>query len=137
MALDEIPILTWKSKKKRAKEMADYEKWAFPYGEQQRENLIALLLEVFPGETVPTTMIPFLTCKELFDTAQETREHDDAIDAMINRQISYKKIIRKKDMATYLALVLVDAQVDETLQYPSADEVRKRAAMLEQLRRDE
>jgi len=136
MALGDFPLFSWKSKKAQAKEMSEYEQWAFPHGEKQRENLTALLLEVFPKESVPNTMIPFLTCKELFDTAREKNSQDGAVDAMINIQKTYKRIIKKNDMPIYLALVLADAQIDENANYPTADAIRARAEELERLRRD-
>jgi len=137
MALGENPIFSWKSKSARKKEQAEYEVWAFPYGQKQRENLQELLLTIFPKETVPTTLIPFLTCKELFDMALENRTPDMAVDALINSQKKYKRIIKQKDMPTYVALVLADAEIDENANYPSADEIRARARELEKLRRED
>jgi len=137
MALGENPIFSWKSKAAKKKEQAAYEKWAFPYGQAQQDNLQALLLAVFPKESIPTTLIPFLTCKELFEMALENRTTDMAIDTLINSQKKYKRIIKQKDMPTYIALVLADAAVDETANYPSAEEIHAHAEELEKLRRED
>ena len=133
--LGENPIFTWKNKATQEKEQKEYEQWAFPYGEKQRENLIALLLSVYPKETEVTTLVPFLTCRELYETVLEkTGSSDEVINRLINTLKAYKKVIRKKDMTTYIALVLANAEIDGRCQYPSADEIHAKAAELEKLR---
>ena len=137
MALGEYSFLTWKSKAAQESEQKEYAKWAFPFGEKQREKLQALLLSVFPGESVPGTLIPFLTCKELYENIkQKTGSQEEAVDALINKQKKYKQLIKKKDMATYVALVLADADIDEQCNYPPADEIRARVAAYKRLHPD-
>ena len=137
MALGEYQLLTWKSKATQQKEQEAYEKWAFPFGEKQRENLQALLLSVYPKESIPTTLIPFLTCKELYEGIMQKSSRDEAVDILINKQKKYKRIIKKKDMTTYIALVQADAGIDESCEYPSADEIRERVQQLEKLRQEQ
>lgn len=138
MALGEFQLFTWKSKSTQQKEQEDYEKWAFPHGQKQRDALQKLLLEVYPKESVPTTLIPFLTCKELYEgVLKKAASQDDAIDIMINRQKKYKQIIKKKTMSTFLALVLADADTDDQCHYPSADEIKARALKIDGIRRDD
>jgi len=138
MALGEFHLFTWKSKSTQQKEQEVYEKWAFPYGTKQREALQKLLFEIYPKESVPTTLIPFLTCKELYESILEKAgSRDGAVDTMINKQKKYKQIIKKKAMSTYLALVLADAGIDENCEYPSADEIFAAARELDGRRRDD
>ena len=138
MALGEFQLFTWKSKATQQKEQEAYAVWAFPYGEKQREALEKLLLDVYPKETVPTTLIPFLTCKELYeDILKKAGSSDEAVDIMINKQKKYKQIIKKKSMTTYLALVLADAGIDESCEYPAAEAIIARALELDGLKRDE
>ena len=136
MALGEYQIFAWKSKATQQREQEEYEKWAFPYGEKQRENLQTLLLSVYPKESVPTTLIPFLTCKELYEDLLKKSSRDETVDTLINKQKKYKRIIKKQDMTTYIALVQADAGIDESCEYPSADDIRGRAQQLEILRRE-
>ncbi|MCL2227943.1 MAG: hypothetical protein FWB97_10045 [Oscillospiraceae bacterium] len=138
MALSDISLFQWKRKAEMEREQVEYEKWAFPYGEKQRENLQALLFAVFPKRDVPSTLIPFLTCRELYETALKHtgRASDEIIDMLINKQRKYKSIIKKKDMTTLIALVLADAAVDERAEYPSAEVIHHRAEELEKLRRE-
>ena len=138
MALGEFTLFTWKSRATQQKEQEDYAKWAFPYGERQREKLQALLLSVYPKESIPTTLIPFLTCKELYESIlKKSGSRDETVDVMLNKQKKYKRIIKKKDMATYIALVQADAEIGEECRYPEADEIRARAEKLEKLKRAE
>ena len=138
MSLFESQIFSWKSKATQKTEQEAYDKWAFPYGQKQRDNLQELLFAVYPKETVATTLIPFLTCKELYEKALKSSEsRDGAVDALVNKQKKFKQIIRKKDMPMYIALVLADAGVDEKCQYPTAEEIRQRAQEIERIRRDE
>ena len=137
MALGEYTLFQWKSKATQEKEQEEYARWAFPYGDKQRENLQALLLTVYPRESIPTTLIPFLTCKELYEgILKKSGSRDEALDTIINKQKKYKRIVRKKDMTTYLALVLADAEVDEQCEYPDAEAIRAKALELDGIRVD-
>ena len=136
MALGEYTMFSWKSKATQAREQDEYEKWAFPYGDLQREKLQVLLLAVYPKGTIPTTLVPFLTCKELYEKAlKKVESRDEAIDLLINKQIRYKRVLKQKEMTTYIALVLADAEIDERCEYPQADAIHERARELESLRR--
>jgi len=132
MGLGDISWFSFKSRATAAKEQAEYAKWAFPFGQEQRDNLEKLLKEIFPKEPLPSLLIPFLTCKELYEgILEKAGSTDAAIDVMINKQKSYKQILKKKTMTIYLALVLADAGVDEQCLYPSADDILKKAGELE------
>jgi hypothetical protein len=129
MALGDINMLSWKSKAQQQQEQADYEKWAFPFGMAQRGKLVKLMLEILPKESEPTVLIPFLTCKELYCKIAKTPDLADyAISKLLTDVKKYKRIIRKQDMPTYVALVVADQKVDENLEYPSAQQIKDMAA---------
>lgn len=129
MALGDYNILNWKSKSQQQQEQADYEKWAFPYGQPQREKLVKLMLEVFPKENEASVLIPFLTCKELYCKLAKTPDLADyAIEKLLNEVKKYKKIIRKNEMPTYVALVVADQKINENLEYPAAQQIKDMAA---------
>jgi len=135
MALGEMSMFSWKSRATQEKEQEEYAIWAFPYGQSQRDNLEALLQAIYPGGSIAISLIQFLTCKELYEgEIKKTGPGDKALNALINIQKDYKHIIKKKDMTTYIALVLADADIDERCQYPTADEIRARARELESAR---
>ncbi len=133
--LGENPIFSWKSKKTQEKEAKEYEAWAFPYGNEQRKKLEELLTQLFPKETAVTALIPFLTCKELFEQVMKNHITEEAtVNHMLSKVKKYKQVIRKKDMPMYLAAVLADRKIDYNLLYQSADEVREAALELEKRR---
>jgi hypothetical protein len=78
-----------------------------------------------------------LTCRELYEDVCKNSPSDVAVDKLLNDMKKYKRIIKKKDMPTYLTLVLANARLGEDLEYPTADEIREGAATLEKLRRDD
>ncbi|NLV50233.1 MAG: hypothetical protein GXY20_06010 [Clostridiales bacterium] len=129
MALGDINLFSWKSKEQQKQEMETYEKWAFPFGQAQRDKLVKLMLELFPKESEPTVLIPFLTCKELYCKLAKTPDQADyAINKLLTDIKKYKRIIRKRDMPTYVALVSADQKVDENLEYPTAQQIRDMVA---------
>lgn len=125
--LGEYNFLSWKSKAQQQKEEEDYAHWAFPYGQPQREKLVKLMLELFPKENETTTLIPFLTCKELYLKLCKTPDLCDYAVGKVMEMKKYKRIIKKNDLATYLALVVADSRLDEKLEYPSAEEIKSMA----------
>ena len=135
MALGEFKLFQFKSKKQREKEEKEYAAWAFPYGDIQKEKLGDLIKELIPKASIPICLASYLTCKELFDTAiEDTETREEAINRMINNLGSYGQLIKRNEMPTYLALVLVDAEVDEKCEYPPIDEIRAKVQELTDLR---
>ena len=133
MALGEFKMFSWKSKDAQDKEMEVYGEWAFPFGNKQRENLEVLLKDVFPRDPLTTVLVQFLTCKELYEGLLDKTGSDNlAIDDLINSQKKYKQLIKKKDMAVYVTLVLADSSIDELCEYPSGDEIREGAQLIEE-----
>ena len=132
MALDEFKLFSWKNKETQQKEQEAYAKWAFPHGQRQRDNLERLVRSLYPKESLPSVLVPFLTCKELYDRyLKQAGSRDEATDMLLNNTRKYKHLVKKRDMTTYAALVIADAAVDESCDYPSADEIREAAQELD------
>lgn len=124
---------TFKSAKQRARDERNFARWAFPYGEAQKEKIIQLIRELMPKEDPKAALSVFLMGRQAYrgsfrddpeDLAERTRQDQmDALDAILANQLfgRYKKFI-----PYYKVLVLADLEVDETLNYPSADELRRR-----------
>ena len=135
MPLGEFKLLQWKSKAQQQEDAEKYEKWAFPHGQKQRDNLEALMREVEPKEKLPFIMMGYLTCKELYEKhLKTTGSNTAAIDTMLNVDKKYTQIIKKKELTKYLALVLADAEIDETCEYPSVETIRERIVELDKLK---
>jgi len=134
MALGDFTLFQFKNKNQIERETAEYESWAFPYGEKQKEALTSLLKELNPKDAEQLMLISFLTCKELFEAAvKETDSEDDAIQCLIAKAGKYKQIIRKKDLSMYIAAVIADATIDESCEYPAVDELRERMREMEEV----
>jgi len=124
MALGDFSIFSWKSRETREREQKEYSAWAFPHGQGQRDKLEALLRELRPKERKEFLLMGYLTCKELYERyLKDLGSREGALDYMINVEKKYKQIVSRRDMTTYLAVVLADAEIDESSEYPSADEI--------------
>ena len=136
MALGEFTLFNFKSKKQREKEEREYAAWAFPHGDIQREKLTELMRGLKPKEPPQIMMFSFLTCKELYKNQfEESKSREEAIVRFLGSAKNYKQLIRRDDLCMYLAVVLADGDIDEQCAYPGADEIRARAAELEELRK--
>ena len=128
-------LFTWQSAADRKREQAAYEKWAFPYGEKQRDNLKSLLETVFKKND-GFILFNFLMCKEMYDDALEDNESRDlAISALINKRKNNRlqiiKQLKPKEWLLYIALVLADKNVDESCEYPTAEQIIAKAQELQ------
>ena len=128
---------TFKSAKQKEKEAKMFARWAFPYGEAQKETVQQIIRELLPKEDPRSGLAVFLMGRQAYrgsfkddeeDLAERTEEDKlAALDKVLEMQLfgKYKKFI-----PYYKALVLADLDVDETLNYPSVEELRRRAETL-------
>ena len=129
---------SFKSAKQRERERKQFAKWAFPYGDAQRDKVFELVKELLPKEDPKAAAAVFLMGREAYrgsfkDDAEDLagRTEKDklaALDSILRTQLfgRYKKFI-----PYYKALVLADSRVDETLNYPSVEELRRMAEALD------
>ena len=132
-----MDMFTFKTKKQREREERQFDRWAFPYGLPQREKVEVLIRELLPKEDPKAGLALYLIGRQAYrgsfkddpeDLAERTEERRlKALDYQLSEQLfgRYKKYI-----PYYKALVLADAQVDETLNYPSIEELRRMAEKL-------
>ena len=124
---------TFKTAKQRARDERNYARWAFPYGDAQKEMILQLIRELMPKEDPRAALSVFLMGRQAYrgsfrddpeDLAERTSQDQmNALDAVLANQLfgKYKKFI-----PYYKVLVLADLEVDETLNYPTAEELRRR-----------
>jgi len=135
MSRDISDLFSWKSRATRERDAQEFEAWALPHGQKQRENLEALLRTLNPKEKISMSVYLFLTCKELYaDAVKRTGSREAATDYILNKGKINRRLISPKEITTFLACVLADAEIDERCEYPSADEVRAHIAELDELR---
>lgn len=118
------------SKEDRAKNIANINATNFVYGENQKEKIKEILKDLIEKEDKEMKLFNYLTCK-----AEVYKKHNNVQDNIADIVYDFKgKIIgNKKQMYKYLALVEADLKVDESLNYPSIDELNKRAVELKEL----
>ncbi|MCL2819580.1 MAG: hypothetical protein FWD38_01920 [Oscillospiraceae bacterium] len=137
MALGEFRLFQFKSKKTIREENRVYADWAFPYGDNQKENLLELISKLNPKLPQKLALVSFLTCKELYENALEKSESSDAaVENMLLVLKGYNELIKKKEMPFFLALVIADTKVDMSCEYPPAEDVQKLIDEFEAIKRD-
>lgn len=135
-----MDIADWlgiKSRDQEEREFQAFSENSFPYGQPQRDKVEELLSQLFPKEKKQFTMMLFLLGKQYYhgyglrneqDYQGLTQEERLNIAAKsLNRQLTGK---HRKSLTTYLALIAADAQVDENLLYPTAQEIQEQARAL-------
>lgn len=135
-----MDIADWlgiKSREQEEREFQAFSENSFPYGLPQRDKIEELLSQLFPKEKKQFTMMLFLLGKQYYhgyglrneqDYQGYTQEERLNIAAKsLNRQLTGK---HRKSLTTYLALIAADAQVDENLLYPTAQEIQEQARAL-------
>lgn len=115
-----------KSLKQKKAEQQQYNAWAFPYGRRQYEIINDRILAMMPDEK-KTGMAVYLLGREAFQTAKE-----DPIGAAAGTMKAQLPGKHKKKVYCFLALILADAQVNENLAYPQAEELLAEAKRLEE-----
>ena len=135
-----MDIADWlgiKSRDQEEREFQAFSENSFPYGQAQRDKIEELLKELFPKEKKQFTMMLFLLGKQYYHGYGLRNEQDDQgytqeerlniAAKSLNRQLTGK---HRKSLTTYLALIAADAQVDENLLYPTAQEIQEQARAL-------
>ena len=138
MTSEEIMLPEEKPKEKIEvkRQPVDYEKWAFPYGSNQRNAMEKLVREVYPGVSMGVVMMGFLTCKEIYEKADQSDiTFDEMADYLINSTKEYRSLIKKHEMPRCVAFVLIDSQIDENLNYPTATQMREIISKYEKMRK--
>ena len=132
-----MDLFAFKTKKQRERDAKKFDRWAFPYGMPQRDRIADLIKELLPREDPKAAMAVFLMGREAYrgsfrDDPEDLAERTEAgrLHAL-DRQLATQLFGRyKKFIPYYKALVLADAKVDETLNYPSVEELRRMAEEL-------
>lgn len=125
----------FKSKEQAERDKRELEAASYPYGDAQREKLEALLEALLPEEPEQLRRTIFLLVKRAYakdlsnplEDSAPLRENLPDTFRTLDRQLFGR---HKSKRARYLALVLADSRVDETLAYPDAEALREEAERL-------
>lgn len=136
-----MAIADWfrsKSPEEAREDSERYDRWAFPYGTPQRDAMLGLLEQFFPKEDKRLSLVTYLIIKESycgnFRTSASMQEVAHTEKLRLAMKALKKKLTgaNRKQIPAYLALVLADAEVDESLNYPSMDQLQQLAQQLQQ-----
>ena len=123
-----------KSKEQEEADSRRYKQWAFPYGDAQKETVSALLKQLLPKEKTDMAMLNFLMGKEAYyGTTDPNPEKSDDSNRQKRLDRAYRALkgpmprSKYSQIYRYLALIAADEQVDETLNYPSVEELIRQA----------
>lgn len=126
-----------KTPAQRKRESMLYDRWAFPYGPQQREKLQKILVALLPKEDPISGMAVYLIGREGYlgsfrslpeDLAERTEESKmAAMRYALEGQLRGKY---RKNVPYYMAMILADANIGPDLAYPSVEELQKKAEEL-------
>lgn len=127
-------FFTFKTPRQREKEQRQYNAWAFPYGEAQKQIVSDLLQKLLPDEG-KTAMAIYLIGREAYIGGVD----EDLADYTVQQRLEYTvRLLRdqlpgrhKRKLWSYLALILADEHIDAQLQYPTVEQLREKAAELE------
>lgn len=136
-----MSILNWftyRSPKQRKKDSERYLKWAFPYGERQREIVVSLLGELIKDEPRLTMASYLIARQEVIGDWEEVLEGNSSCseEGLIKGSIALKNTLQKnweRDAALYLAVIEADFNAGEELNYPDAETLRNRALEIKEL----
>lgn len=127
-----------KSARQREMERRKYEKWAYPYGDAQKDMLLKIIRELLPEEKDSMVMAIYLLGKEGYqghydedmEFLQERKEEEKVAQA-VHKMNPFLTGRQKNRIYRYLALIQADGQIDENLNYPTIQQLRQQAQELE------
>ena len=137
-------LFTWQSATQQKKEQEEYAKWAFPYGDLQRDNLKSLLNNLlkkddgFINKHDSFMLYIYLTCKEMYEKALlDYGCRDLAIKELVDNRMGVSlqviKQVKQNDWLKYISLVLADENIDENCIYPTSDTIIENAQKLKMI----
>ena len=127
-------LFKWQSAADQKKEQERYEKWAFPYGEKQRDSLKSLLVTIFKKDD-GFILYTYLMCKEMYEKyLEDFGSRDIAVRELIacrkKNRLQIIRQLKQNEWLNYIALVLADEDIDESSEYPTADQIITKAQEL-------
>jgi len=128
----EIQWLSFKTKAQKQAEFEEYKKWAFKYGDEQKQKVEQILGRLFPNEKPSLAMMTYLLARDAYYGKYDTRKPSDRnpIQDMYNVLSKKRYQVPEKDIPLYMALVIADERVSYTLDYPPDDVLRSVARRL-------
>lgn len=116
---------TYKSKEEREKEYQSYFKKIFPYGEPQKQKVEDILVDLSHKNQGNQFMMHYVLIKEAMIDSED--KNYEVIAAGIEKKRFVKLTPELKDCVRIL--IYKDLAIDEGLDYPTAQDLKEKAAM--------
>jgi hypothetical protein len=113
-------IFDFRSKEEKEKSFKAYSKRIFPYGEAQKDAISEILAELFPEENKRYLLMYYVLTKQGM-TEDEPMDFEKALS-----KAAKCKLLPMTEELKYgiKALLNIDFEIDEKLEYPSIDKLR-------------
>lgn len=127
--------MLFKSKEELEQEKETFSQESFPYGQMQQEKLEGLLAELLPEEPAALRRTIFLIGKRAYQAdIRQTQEEGLPLQQRLPQtfRVLDKQLFgtHHRKLARYLALIMVDAEVDGDLHYPGIPLLQEMASAL-------
>lgn len=122
----EIQWLSFKTREQKQADLDAYTQWAFKYGQPQKKMIEQILGRLFPKETPSIAMMTYLLGRDAYYGRYDTRKPSDRnpLKDMYDTLSKKRYQVPKKDIPLYMALIVADERVTDTLDYPPDDVLR-------------
>lgn len=113
-------LFDFRSKDDKKRDYDAYSKRIFPYGDAQKEKIASILLELLPKEKEKYLMLHYVLVKQGL-TSDNPMDYETSA-----KKIEKRKLVRLTPdfKAQIHALMDIDLAIDETLAYPSLEELK-------------
>lgn len=118
-------LFDFRSKEEKQSIYEDYSKRIFPYGDAQKDRIAELLAALFPEQSARYVLMHYILIKDGMTKAE-------ALDFDTAAKKAKSSSIRKTPelQAGMCALLNVDLNIDENLEYPSLEGLRASASKI-------
>jgi hypothetical protein len=113
-------LFDFRSKEEKQRSYEAYSKQIFPYGDAQKERIAELLTALFPKEKPSFVLMYYILVKAAM-LEEETVDYETAAKKVKGSPIKSTPALR----AGIYPLLKVDLNIDESLEYPSLEELQE------------
>lgn len=125
-------IGNFESEEAKLKREAEYLKSIFPFGKAQKYKIIEILKQIYPKiDTEELTYNYTITKQQIGNNNIKSISRSELMEILAYLNKFY--LSKNTDVSIYLSLVDIDNNVDENLNYPDIDEIKKNALELSKL----
>ncbi len=128
----EIQWLSFKTREQKQADLDEYTQWAFKFGQQQKKKVEEILGRLFPKEMPSMAMMTYLLGRDAYYGRYTKKKSSDRNPLRDMYDVLSKKRyqVPHKDIPLYMALIIADERVSDTLDYPPDDVLHVIAARL-------